>query len=432
MPSYLIERRSYWLIIGAVGCAAPAAQVTDAGRTDAGGAAARASSCLPCLITADCSNHESCAELSADLLCVAACTTDTDCAGSQVCASVTLASGSPAHACVASSGACSLPPPDAGEPAGHDAGNTTEPPDAGSEPPDSGLVIVIDADAGTPAADAGFTSSITADGGTESQLYFAVVGDTRPAIPDDNGGYPTSIINQIYQDIESLNPRPPFVVGTGDYQFTIPGLGGSAQQMQLGYYQAARMLYKGAFWPAMGNHECDSITGDQCGPGTFNGDTDNYTVYKNLFLTPIGETNPYYSRRVTATDGSWSARFIIVALNYWNTAQETWLQQQLAGPATTFTFVIHHEDAAAGAPSALATVEQMEGGHETLSIVGHNHLWQYNSNVPEVIVGNGGAPLDASNQNYGYTLIRGQSDGSLQVAAYDYQTNQVVNQFTIP
>ena len=153
------------------------------------------------------------------------------------------------------------------------------------------------------------------------------------------------------------------------------------------------------------------------------------------------QSQPYYSRTVTATDGSWSAKFIVLALNYWSTAQQTWFANQLAGPATTYTFVVHHEqNGASDGPPSLATVESMEAGHETLSLVGHSHIWQFTSSQPQVIVGNGGAPLDASGNVYGFTLIARQADGSLEgtnYCSYDCPadagpTPQAVDHFTVP
>jgi hypothetical protein len=329
--------------------------------------------------------------------------------------------------CDPSTDSCVAPPANCSGTAGTDAGTTGF--DAGT----SGR------DAGPASADAGpFSSNVTASGGTESELYFAIVGDTRPPNPDDTAGYPTAIITKIYEDIQNLNPRPPFVVSTGDYQYiTSKNVGscgsytlGGAQATQLGDYQTARNGYSGIYWPAMGNHECTGYTASECGSGNADGITDNYCAWSGLFLTPIGESLPYYSRTITANDGSWTAHFIFVALNYWSSAQQSWLTQQLAQSAT-YTFVIHHESSSAGSPSALSTVERMERSVETLSIVGHSHTWVGSSGSKELLVGNGGAPLTGSG-TYGYTTVLRQSNGSLVVTNYDYQSNQVKNTFTVP
>ena len=58
--------------------------------------------------------------------------------------------------------------------------------------------------------------SIGPTGGTVSRLYFAVVGDTRPANVDDTSGYPTTVITKIFQDMQGMSPPPTFGVSTGD------------------------------------------------------------------------------------------------------------------------------------------------------------------------------------------------------------------------
>jgi hypothetical protein len=392
------------------------------------------------LISSDCASGEVCAQLPSDPFCVHSCAQNSDCAGGQVCFQTTDSAGAAAGYCVEASGACSgVSPADAGSPP-VDAGSPTL--DAGSAATDAGPTPV---DAGSPT----FTSSITAHGGgTASQLFFAALGDTRPPLPGDDNGYPTAVITQIFADLQALSPSPPFVVGTGDYQYTLPGLGTADQQRQLGYYNTARMGYSGIFWPAMGNHECGLFASSgqcNCFPGASNSDalcgagkaTENYTVWFDTFITPIGETVPYYSRIISATDGSWTAKFIFLAPNYWDATQQTWFQQQLAGPSTTYTFEIHHENSTASdAPAALATIESMDvAAHVTLSIVGHTHLWQHNAATAtapeEVICGNGGAPLDANYMSWGYTTFLRQTDGSIAVTAHDYMTNQAVGSFVV-
>jgi hypothetical protein len=306
-----------------------------------------------------------------------------------------------------------------------------------------------------------FTSNITASGGTESQLFFAVVGDTRPYNPDDTTNYPASpplaactasnsgsvgtdtascgAITKVFQDIQGLNPRPPFVISTGDYQYVTPGKGDSATQ--LGYYQSARALYSGIEWPAMGNHECDGYTASNCASGCPSGDscsgsnTENFLGFQSKFLTPIGETLPYYSRTVTASDGSWTAHFIFVAPNYWNSTQQSWLTSQLAAVGTSsqsnYIFVVHHEDATAGAPTSLSTIESAEKNVETVSIVGHSHTWSHGgTNSKELLVGNGGVP-STSDKNLGYTTVQRQSNGDLVISNYDFITLAAVNTYTV-
>src|ERR1700722_11810437 len=76
-------------------------------------------------------------------------------------------------------------------------------------------------------------------GGSVALLNFAVIGDTRPANYDDTAGYPSSIIQEIFQNIEAKSPHPDFVVATGDYMNTTPGKGTAAPQAAL-YMKAAK------------------------------------------------------------------------------------------------------------------------------------------------------------------------------------------------
>src|SRR6185295_13393787 len=47
---------------------------------------------------------------------------------------------------------------------------------------------------------------------TADELVFAIVGDTRPAQPDDTKGYPVDAIKQIWKSIEAANPKPRFAI----------------------------------------------------------------------------------------------------------------------------------------------------------------------------------------------------------------------------
>ena len=268
------------------------------------------------------------------------------------------------------------------------------------------------------------------DGGTVSSsgLTFAVVGDTRPASVDDTANYPTPIITKIYQDVEAASPRPTFVVGTGDYQFA--STSGSQQQPQLDLYAGARGQYSGAFYPAMGNHECTGYTASNCGSGNTDGTPRNYTDFITTMLSPIGETKPYYVKQVTASDNSWTAKLVFVACNAWDSTQASWLDQTLS-QASTYTFVIRHESTSAVSSAPCGASDSTIDAHPlTLRIVGHSHYYSHVSSSKEIIVGNGGAPL-TSGTNYGYVIINRNSDGSLTVTAYDYQSGSVLDTFKI-
>jgi hypothetical protein len=259
-------------------------------------------------------------------------------------------------------------------------------------------------------------------------LEFAVVGDTRPPSPDDTTGYPTAIITKIYEDLEAESPRPAFAVGTGDYQFT--STSGSEQMPQLQKYMTARAGFSGDFYPAMGNHECTGATNSNCGQGATDGVTKNLTDFISMMLTPIGESQPYYTKQVEATNHSWTAKFVFVACNAWSSAQATWLTQELS-TTQTYTFVVRHESASAVSQTPCSQSQTIIDAHpHTLVIVGHTHEYRHEATDKEVIVGNGGAPL-TSGTNYGYVIVSRSSDGTLTVTCYDYMSHAVLDTFKI-
>jgi hypothetical protein len=279
------------------------------------------------------------------------------------------------------------------------------------------------------------SGSVTASGGSISRLVFAVVGDTRPANEDDVSGYPTSIITTIFSDIQKLSPLPPLVLATGDYQFSSTGSNATGPQ-QVGMYMQTRATYSGAFFPAMGNHECGVSGGfttsdnNNCGPGNQGGVTPNYMGFMSQMLGPINQTNPYYSINVSASDNSWTAKFVITAANSWDTAQQTWLQTTLAQP-TTYTFVVRHEasDATPPLPPGVAGVDALLSQYPyTLLIAGHAHTYGHYSDAPQtIVIGNGGAPL--SSKDYGFGLLSQRCDGNIVVDEIDYMTGATDSEF---
>ncbi len=277
--------------------------------------------------------------------------------------------------------------------------------------------------------------SVTATGGSISRLVFAVVGDTRPANEDDVSGYPTSIITSIYKDIEAMQPRPMFALGTGDYQFSSTGSNGTGDQ-QISLYLQAAQGFSGMTFPAMGNHECGVGSGCStsdncnCGPGNSGGVTANYNAFMNQMMAPLGQTKPYYSFNVSAQDNSWTAKFVITAANAWDTAQQTWLQGVMA-QKTTYTFVVRHEasDATPPLPPGVAGVDSVIAGYPyTMMINGHAHTYYWYYGTPnQMTVGNGGAPL--TSKTYGYAVLAQRCDGAMVGDMYDYQTNQADPKF---
>jgi hypothetical protein len=180
----------------------------------------------------------------------------------------------------------------------------------------------------------------------------------------------------------------------------------------------------------MGNHECTGYTDSNCGTGNSDGITANYTDFINTLLAPIGQTQPYYSETVIASDHSWTAKFVFVACNAWTTAQGTWLSQQLA-TSTTYTFVIRHESVADMSEAECSESQTIiDANALTLLIVGHTHEYSHVASSKEIINGIGGAPL-SSGTNYGYTIVARNADGTLTVTTYDYTSGSTIDSFKI-
>jgi predicted phosphodiesterase len=258
-----------------------------------------------------------------------------------------------------------------------------------------------------------------------TNLYFGIVGDTRPANEDDTSGYPTAIIQKIYQDLNSASPTIPFVIGTGDYQFA--STSGSQSAPQLTLYMAARGMYSGVVFSGMGNHECTGATASNCGSGNTDGLTTNYNNFLSMLLAPIGQSKPYYSVNINSTTGAWTAKFVFVAGNAWDSTQSSWLSSTLA-TSTTYTFVIRHESSSANTAPGVSPSDSIIAKYPcTLVIVGHTHTYEWES-TNQVIVGNGGAPLTGSG-NYGYGLVAQQSDGTITVDMVDYESGTMDSSF---
>jgi hypothetical protein len=271
-----------------------------------------------------------------------------------------------------------------------------------------------------PGADAG---SIGIDGGAVDHLFFAVVGDSRPNDIDVVSEYPTPYITKIYQDMEAMSPRPQFVVATGDYMYANTTT--NTAQPQAALYMQARAAYSGALFPAMGNHECNGYTADNC----VLGQTQNIQAFANTILAPSGQTNPYYSIPIRANNGGWNAKLVVIACNAWSTTQESWLTSTLAQP-TTYTILVRHEPAEANTGPCVTTVENiMKTSAYDLSLVGHTHLFKGSASSKEIVIGNGGAPL--SGGTYGYTTVERVPTGWL-INNIDYSTSLPVQTYRIP
>jgi hypothetical protein len=217
--------------------------------------------------------------------------------------------------------------------------------------------------------------------------------------------------------------------------FASTGSGSTASQ-QIGLYMQARGAYTGASFPAMGNHECGSASGCSgstdcnCGPNNPGGTTANYNAFISQMMAPLSQTNPYYSFNVTATDNSWTAKFVITAANAWDSGQQSWLQNVMA-QKTTYTFIVRHQasDATPPLPPGVAGVDAVIANYPyTLMINGHAHTYYYYwGNPNRVTIGNGGAPL--TSKTYGYGMFSRRCDGAIVGDMYDYMSNAADSKF---
>lgn len=401
--------------------------------------------CVPCVSTTDC-NGGVCAQIGGDSFCVSACTDVGKACSGGTCSAVVSAEGQQKSACVPPNACGSGAAVDAGTPPTEMCGVLLGPDvsakcqsclvDAGCQlngcyggwwcnttslrcqaPPTPDQCVPPPP---PPSADAGpVVGTIGPMGGTVNRLLFAVVGDTRPAVIDDVNGYPTSVITNIFDDIQGLTPVPSFVISTGDYQFSAPN--GTKAATQIDLYLTARNAYKGPQFAALGNHECTGGTTSNCGSGNTDGITNNYTAFMSKLVTPLGYTKPYYEVDIAATDKSWTAKILIVAANAWDSTQAAWLDTAMAKP-TTYTFMVRHESATTSpAPPGVAGSEAIMAKHPyTLSIVGHTHSYYHGKGSREIVVGNGGAPL--TSKTYGFALLSQRADGAIVVDMVDATT----------
>jgi hypothetical protein len=275
-------------------------------------------------------------------------------------------------------------------------------------------------DVGSGSGSGSGSGNVTSSG----DLRFAIVGDTRPPSPDDTSGYPTAIITKIYQDIEAESPAIPFAISTGDYMFSYTA---STVMPQLSLYMTARGGYSGVQYPAMGNHECNTATDGNCGNGSA---TANMTGFISVMLSPINQTKPYYTENFAADDNSWTAKFVFIACNAWDSTQASWLQTELA-KTSTYTFVVRHEGTNAVSQTPCNASQATIDAHPlTLLIVGHTHTYSHYASTKEIVVGIGGAPL-TSGTNYGYAVVTRNTDGTLSIGVYDYKTHATLDTFKI-
>ncbi len=313
----------------------------------------------------------------------------------------------------------------------HDSCSCQPPPAPGSCP------APIDASGGpdlpdSAAPDAGgeptSPDQVDNSGGTLSSLDFAIVGDTRPPVPNLVNLYPTAIITKIWQGVQAEQPPLSFAITTGDYIFSTKNSSTAAPQFDL--YLAARAKFAGKVFYALGNHECTGATASNCGAGNADGETGLFNTFKAKLLAQIGKTQPYYALKFKAADGKWTAKFVVIAANAWDATQAAWLDQALAEP-TTYTFVVRHEgDQATEAPGVLPSAAIFAKYPYTLLIAGHTHTYAHYASKREFILGTGGAPL-ATAVNYSYGVVRQLPNMMLDINVYDYTTHAVLGHFVI-
>lgn len=449
----------------------------DAGAFDAGPPRdAGLLTCVPCLTASDCAAGAACVQYAGSDFCARGCASTADCGPSESCAITVAQDGTQVSGCIPAdgdcgNGGCGTCP--AGATCDALAGQCTAPEDAGAGLADAGACGVYDGpglascchsctagaancqangcyggwwcdrsqcrchappatcgapvDAGTGPMDAGtgdggvITGTVGVDGGVVSRLFFAVVGDTRPAIINDTAHYPTAIVTKIYQDLEAMRPRPQFVVATGDYLFASTSSAEAAAQMQL--YAQARSGFSGPVFAAMGNHECDGYTTGNCATKT----TANLQAYLATAVAPLGQANPWYTVRFSGANGQWTAKLVVVACNAWSAAQKSWLTAELAKP-TTYTVIARHEPTGSTGPCNAEMDAMLQSATYDLLLVGHTHAWRHSGK--QLIEGVGGAPISGS-ANYGYATVE-QTASGFTVTQYDYQTAQPVASFTVP
>ncbi len=421
------------LVVFAAACPAPPTLIGDdggkrldasvgGGRGGGGGGGGGAggydagTQCRPCMVSAECNANASCVQLLGSNVCGTRCTNAAGCDLGAQCVPTTALDGTNVSICVSPTGTCGTAPCAGG--CGPDA--TCDMVTGHCAPNDAGLMP----DAGVPPSDAGFpVGTVGINGGSVDRLFFAVLGDTRPSLPNNTSGYPTATITGIFQAMQAMSPRPQFAIGTGDYQYA---LGTSTEApKQIALYMGARANYSGVFFPAMGNHECDSFTSHNCSGMS----TEPLKAFMSSMMQPLAHTLPYYTFDVNALDNTWTAKFIIAACNSWDATQKDWLAAQLARP-TTYTFVSRHEPLGVAAPCTTEMDALLTGKTYTMFLSGHSHTFAHTNN--ELIEGTAGAPL-TGNAVYGYATIEQLPGGStFRITQYDSAQRKAVATYTLP
>jgi hypothetical protein len=307
----------------------------------------------------------------------------------------------------------------------------------------------VSSSSGSSSTSGATAGSVGPQGGTLSSLVFAIVGDTRPQNEGDTANYPTQDITWIFQNIMAASPRPAFVVGTGDYAYC-SGSDCAAQTAK--YITAADQYYPagGQVFLTMGNHECNGYTASNCAPDApadgASSSEPNYTNFFNVLNTfginsttqsTLASGSPYYEVDVSSSDSTdpWTAKFVFIAANAWDSGQASWLTSVMAKP-TTYTFVLRHEsyeddgNASSNQPGDQGASDQIiDSASEgyTMLLVGHTHEYSRStsgSGKVELIVGNGGAQTSGSP---GYVICSRVTGGNISCQPYNAGSTPSVN-----
>jgi hypothetical protein len=286
----------------------------------------------------------------------------------------------------------------------------------------------------------GPSGSVGPGGGSVSSLVFGVVGDTRPQTEGDTAGYPTQLITEIFANVQASSPWPQFMIGTGDYAFC----SGADCAAQTANYITAASQYTGQIFLAMGNHECNGSTDSNCGPNGTDGITPNYSNFQSLLGTfGVNSTNQptlanqeaYYEVDVASSDSTnpWTAKFVLIAANAWDSGQSSWLTSVMQ-KQTTYTFVVRHEsyqddgEAKSDKPGDDGASDTIIDSYPyTMLFVGHSH--EYRQDVSgngevELIVGNGGAETSGP---AGYVICSQIAGGNISCQPYASGTSASTN-----
>ena len=210
----------------------------------------------------------------------------------------------------------------------------------------------------------------------------------------------------------------------------MPSTDGHSQAPQIEQVHDGAGGVPGPEYPAMGNHECTGATASNCGTGNTDGVTKNMTAFISTMLGPIDMTAPVLHESFTASDGSWTAKFVFVACNAWDSTQATWLTSSWPGDDVHVRRAPRGERSDMSSHRARTSQTIIDANALTLLIVGHTHEYDHESYDKEIIVGIGGAPL-TSGTNYGYVIVVRNTAGTLTVTAYDYKSHAAIDTFRI-